>query len=62
MDGRYKAGQDDKGVISSELRIIFDLAGDKYRVVVHVAYRFGRVQVTFVGTHKEYDRIKPETV
>ncbi|THF58984.1 type II toxin-antitoxin system HigB family toxin [Ollibium composti] len=43
-------------------RIIFDIAGNKYRLVVHVAYRFKRVLIKFVGTHKEYDRINPETV
>lgn len=43
-------------------RVIFDIAGNKYRLVVHVAYRFRRVLVKFVGTHKDYDRIDPETV
>jgi len=43
-------------------RVIFDIAGNKYRLIVHVAYPFGRVLVKFVGTHKEYDRIDPETV
>lgn len=43
-------------------RIVFDIAGNKYRLVVHVAYRFQRVLIKFVGTHKEYDRIDPETV
>lgn len=43
-------------------RVIFDIAGNKYRLVVHVAYRFKRVLIKFVGTHKEYDRINPETV
>jgi mRNA interferase HigB len=43
-------------------RVIFDLGGNRYRLVVHVAYRFGRVLVKFVGTHKEYDKINPETV
>jgi mRNA interferase HigB len=43
-------------------RIIFDIGGNKYRLVVHVAYGFKRVLVKFVGTHKEYDRIDPETV
>ena len=43
-------------------RLIFDIAGNKYRLIVHVAYRFGRVLIKFVGTHAEYDRIDPETI
>lgn len=43
-------------------RLIFDIGGNKYRLVVHVAYRFKRVLIKFVGTHKDYDRIDPETV
>ena len=43
-------------------RLIFDLGGNKYRLVVHVSYTFGRVLIKFIGTHAEYDRIDPETV
>lgn len=43
-------------------RAIFDIGGNKYRLVVHVSYRFNRVLVKFIGTHAEYDRIDPETV
>lgn len=43
-------------------RIIFDIGGNRYRLVVHVAYRFKRVLIKFVGTHKEYDRIDPESI
>ena len=43
-------------------RVIFDLGGNKYRLIVHVSYAFGRVLVKFIGTHSEYDRIDPETV
>ena len=43
-------------------RVIFDISGNKYRLVVHIAYRFKRVLIKFVGTHKDYDRIDPETV
>lgn len=43
-------------------RLIFDIAGNRYRLVVHVAYRFRRVLIKFVGTHAEYDRIDPESV
>ena len=43
-------------------RVIFDLGGNKYRLVVHVSFTFGRLLVKFIGTHAEYDRIDPETV
>lgn len=38
-------------------RIVFDISGNKYRLIVHVAYGFRRVLIKFVGTHAEYDRI-----
>lgn len=43
-------------------RLIFDIGGNKYRLIVHVAYRHKRVLIKFIGTHKDYDRIDPETV
>ena len=42
-------------------RVIFDIGGNKFRLVVHV-YRFKRVLVKFVGTHADYDRIDPKIV
>ncbi|KAA1183981.1 type II toxin-antitoxin system HigB family toxin [Rhizobium tropici] len=46
----------------SDNRIIFDIAGNKFRPIVHVAYPYQRVLIKFVGTHKEYDNINPEAV
>ena len=43
-------------------RVVFNIKGNDYRVIVWVAYLFGAVYVKFVGTHKEYDRIKAQTV
>ena len=43
-------------------RIVFDIGGNKYRLIVHVAYSFRRVLVKFIGTHAEYDKIDAETV
>ena len=43
-------------------RVIFDVGGNKYRLIVHVAYPYKRVLIKFIGTHRMYDRIDPETV
>ena len=43
-------------------RVIFDIGGNKYRLVVRISYRFRRVLIKFIGTHGEYDAINPETV
>ena len=38
-------------------RVVFNIKGNHYRLVVVVEYRYGVVYVRFVGTHAEYDRI-----
>ena len=43
-------------------RLIFDIGGNRYRLVVHVSYTHKRVLVKFVGTHAEYDKIDFKTL
>ena len=43
-------------------RVVFNVKGNDYRLVVAVAYRFSAVYVKFIGTHAEYDRINADTV
>lgn len=43
-------------------RVIFNIGGNKYRLVVHVYYPHRIVRTKFVGTHRQYDRINPETI
>jgi mRNA interferase HigB len=43
-------------------RVIFDIGGNRFRLIVHVSYTYKRILVKFIGTHKEYDRINPEIV
>jgi mRNA interferase HigB len=43
-------------------RVIFDIGGNKFRLVVKIAYRMQKVFVLFVGTHGEYDKIEVATI
>lgn len=43
-------------------RVIFDIGGNKFRLIVHFAYPYRRALIKFVGTHKEYDNVNPETI
>ena len=38
-------------------RVVFNIGGNKYRLVVSVHYRGKRVFVRFIGIHAEYDKI-----
>lgn len=43
-------------------RVVFNIAGNKYRLVVKINYPYGIVYVRFIGTHADYDRIDAHTV
>ena len=43
-------------------RVVFNIKGNRYRLVVAVAWRFQAVYIKFVGTHADYDRINAATV
>jgi len=43
-------------------RVVFNLKGNEYRLIVAVAYNLGFVYVKFIGNHKEYDAIDANTV
>jgi mRNA interferase HigB len=46
----------------SNNRVVFNIKGNTYRVIVVVLYKHRQVYIRFVGTHKEYDRINAETI
>ncbi|MDO9453591.1 MAG: type II toxin-antitoxin system HigB family toxin [Stagnimonas sp.] len=43
-------------------RVVFNISGNKYRLVVEMQYQAGIVWVKFIGTHAQYDKINVETV
>jgi len=43
-------------------RVVFDICGGSYRLVVHVKYGFATVVIRFVGTHADYDRINAKEI
>ncbi|HHO0939041.1 TPA: type II toxin-antitoxin system HigB family toxin [Aeromonas hydrophila] len=38
-------------------RVIFNIGGNKYRLVVYIRYELQLCYVKFIGTHAEYDRV-----
>ena len=43
-------------------RVVFNIKGNTYRLVVRISYRQRRVYIRFIGTHAEYDRINAEVI
>lgn len=63
----WKSPQDIKNSYASASflgnnRVVFNIKGNQYRLVVSVAYNFGAVYIKFIGTHREYDGTDVETI
>jgi mRNA interferase HigB len=43
-------------------RIVFNIAGNKYRLIVKFNYPYRIGYVRFIGTHAEYDRVDVEEI
>lgn len=48
--------------VVGENRVVFNIGGNKYRLVVAINYGFRICYVRFVGTHQAYDRVDVETI
>lgn len=43
-------------------RVVFNISGNNYRLVVQINYHFKIIYIRFIGTHKEYDKIDSERI
>ncbi|CCQ57027.1 type II toxin-antitoxin system HigB family toxin [Crocosphaera watsonii] len=43
-------------------RVVFNIRGNRYRLIVHVRYDIGIVFIRFIGTHQDYDQIDSTTI
>jgi mRNA interferase HigB len=43
-------------------RAVFNIAGNKYRIVVWINYAYRVVYIRFIGTHKQYDTIDAQNI
>ncbi len=43
-------------------RVVFNIRGNTYRLIVAINYEFGIVYIRFVGTHQDYDQVDAATV
>ena len=48
--------------IVGDSRVVFNIKGNDFRLVVKINYPYRIVYVRFVGTHAEYDRVNAEEV
>jgi mRNA interferase HigB len=43
-------------------RVVFNIGGNKYRLIVKINYAYNTVYIRFVGTHAEYDKINAQEI
>ena len=56
-----KAGYANASIVGAD-RVVFNIKGNAYRLVVAVNYRRGALFIKWLGTHREYDKIDVRTV
>ena len=48
--------------IITKKRVVFNIKGNSYRLIVDIEYKIGIIFVVWIGTHKEYDKIKVKEI
>ena len=48
--------------ILNENRVVFNIKGNKYRLIVKISYDYQILWIRFIGTHAEYDKINANEI
>ena len=51
-----------KASIIDNNRVVFNINGNKYRLIVSIKYEFQIIFIRFIGTHDEYDKINAKDI
>jgi mRNA interferase HigB len=43
-------------------RVVFNIKGNHYRLIVKISYDYQMIWIRFIGTHAEYDKINAKTI
>ena len=43
-------------------RVVFNICGNEFRLIVWINYDFYTIYIRFIGTHEEYDEIDAQTI
>jgi mRNA interferase HigB len=56
-----KSAHSNASIIANN-RVIFNIKGNTYRLIVAIRYDIGIIFIRFIGTHAEYDKVDAETI
>lgn len=48
--------------ILADNRVVFNIKGNNYRLIVRINYDYGILWIRFIGTHAHYDKIDATTI
>jgi mRNA interferase HigB len=48
--------------LAGDDRVVFNIAGNKYRLVVRIVFEYKVIQIKWFGTHEEYDKIDVKNI
>ncbi|MCF6204725.1 MAG: type II toxin-antitoxin system HigB family toxin [Methylococcaceae bacterium] len=43
-------------------RVVFNISGNKYRLIVQINYDYRVIYIRFIGTHKQYDKVDAQSI